>query len=71
VGSRVSIVAFGEVAVKRGNDGVSSLRIIAMAFPLADAGAAGIGHHYATDISKIWRMPSRSLVNRICSEPGV
>ena len=63
-----------EVAVEGGDDAcsVAVLAATSIALPLADAGAAGVGEHRAADrleASAIW--PSRSMVARTCSEPGV
>mmetsp|Transcript_24095 Transcript_24095/g.75512 ORF Transcript_24095/g.75512 Transcript_24095/m.75512 type:complete len:373 (-) Transcript_24095:1175-2293(-) len=50
VRGRVAVVARGEVAVERGDDGVGGALGHVVAAPLADAGAARVGHHGAAGL---------------------
>ena len=55
-GLGVAVVAFGEVAVKAGDDRVGAVGVVGVAGPLSDAGSAGVGQHDPTDVFELLKL---------------
>ena len=53
VGIGVAVGTAAEVAVKRRHDGVLAVVVVGVAFPLADARAAGVGHYHSAHLSQV------------------
>jgi hypothetical protein len=49
----VAVGTATEVAVERGDDGVLAVVVVGVAFPLSDAGAAGVGHDHGPDLLEV------------------
>ena len=49
---RIAVGALREIAVEARDDGVRTLVVVGLALPLADAGAAGVGHHGRARLAK-------------------
>jgi hypothetical protein len=52
MGIGIAIVAFGEIAIKRCNDGIGAIGFLIRSFPLADTRATRIAHDYGSGFFK-------------------